>query len=128
MNVVRVGTRLVLLLAVLIQYTPVRVCAIEQAALGRSCHDSSSSIEVGHGDEPAKHCGSQADPTHDCICEQAKVDGQHHVKAEQGTLDWAQLAVVPVVLSTDAYLTSSPDQDADSPPNLTAARQLPLLI
>ena len=119
--------RLVVLSAVLIQYTPVRVCAIEQTVLGRNCHASWLPIDSGHADEPFRQCGSQADPTHDCICGQVKVDGQHHVKAEQVMLDWAHLAVLPVLASPDAYLTLHPDADSE-PPHLAPAGQLPLLI
>jgi len=124
--VIVAATKLLLLSAVLIQYAPLRVCAIEQVALGSSCHHAPESALAAHAIEQPT-CGSKADPAHDCVCELAKVDGQHHAQAAKATLDWASLAVVPALVSTDTSVAPCSAADAD-PPSITPARLRPLLL
>ena len=127
-EVLQRGLRLFLLLAVLLQYTPMRVCAIERVAIGSSCHewDADAAFASSHAEE--QRCGSPTDSEHECICEQPKVDGQHNPQAIKCPLDWANLslaAVVPVAASTTP-IPSLPDPDPDR--GAPVALQFPLLI
>src|SRR5688572_14402461 len=77
MSVLSRGLRLFLLLAVLVQYTPLRVCALESLATGSSCHDRGTHAVLGEVRQDEHAPLSSNGGEHDCICEQPKVDGQH---------------------------------------------------
>jgi hypothetical protein len=126
--VVALGLRLILLLSVLIQYTPIRLCALERVVTGSSCHDrdASHSHSSTHADEWA--CGSRELPAHNCACEKPKAGAQHHPQDAKSPLDWAHISTpLAVVHIIDAVASpSAPEPDPRTPSGL--ALQLPLLI
>ena len=112
------------MLAVLVQYTPLRYCAFERVVLGSNCHDRGTHLGEPHADEST--CGFPADG-HDCLCERPKVDAQHD-RPLKFPLDWVHVpvaAAVPLVL-TATYTPSPPDPDPHR--GASIALQLPLLI
>jgi hypothetical protein len=116
-----------LLLAVLVQYTPLRYCVVERGVLGSNCHDRGEHAVLGdsHSDEPA--CDDPTDGQHECICEQPKVDGPHAPQDVKSALDWAHTPVavaIPLLVSSHAPALPDPDPHPWAP----LALQLPLLI
>jgi len=121
-----VALKLFLLLAVLIQYTPLRVCAVERVALGSNCHDQDSHAVLGDAYADEQSCDYPVDGQHDCFCERPKADAQHDPVVLKSPLDWAHAAVpatVPLVAVVSDKL-SLPDPHRSAP----LALQLPLLI
>jgi hypothetical protein len=107
-----------------VQYTPLRICALERVAIGSSCHEWDTQAVLGDSRGEEHSTGGE----HECICEQPKVDGQHDPQGVKSPLDWANLslaAVVPVTASTTP-IPSLPDPDPDR--GAPVALQLPLLI
>jgi hypothetical protein len=126
--VLAVGLRLILLLAVLIQYTPLRTCAFERVAVGSNCHDWGTHADAAEPHEDEPNCGSPADEPQGCVCEQPKVDGQHDPHALKSPLECAHVSVAAEVtlLVAIAHIPSLPDPDPH--PRAPLARQLPLLL
>ena len=122
------GLRLILLLAVLVQCAPMRVCALERVAVGSSCHEwtAEAALERAHADE--QQCGAPTDGGHDCICERPKVVVQHNPQAVKSPLDWANLSLVLVdpVAGPAMAIPALPDPDPDR--GAPVAQQFPLLI
>jgi hypothetical protein len=114
------------LLAVLTQYTPVRLCALERAAFGASCHDQEAAgIVQTHGDELT--CGSDGGGGQRCICEQPKV------VADQQPAPRIPVAVAGCTVVTSVVQVSSPSMTVRPPASdpqrdLLASLQLPLLL
>ena len=117
-----VALRLILLVAVLVQFAPMRLCALEVAALGASCHDESGTQAGGHGDE--QKCGSSDTPR--CVCEQPKgvSDQQTPIRIDLAC-EFFELAVVTHTLPPPtAVICLEADSHGDPPDTF----QLPLLI
>ena len=97
---VPVALKMTLLLAVLVQCTPLRYCAVERVVLGSNCHDRGvhSSFEDSHDDDEAT-CGFPGGgggggaPHDECVCEQPKVDAQHDPQGLKSPLEWAHARV-----------------------------------
>jgi hypothetical protein len=124
--VVKIALKLTLLLAVLLQYTPMRLCAIERVALGSNCHDRAKvSIIDDHEDE--RTCGSGGDRDQRCICEQAKTVGNHQ-PASHATDDLTGQTILVGFVQEPAAVTMVTAPDPDPQRDLLASLQLPLLI
>ena len=123
-------------IAVVIQCSPLRVCAMQKLALGSNCHDGEAlgvmRVCGDHADSSdSADCQSHAGPEHhdgECICEVPKAPA----KATAGCAPvlshlapLAQLApsfVLPAILAVDVELCLTPA------PNPPPALVLPLLI
>jgi hypothetical protein len=118
--------RVILLIVVLIQYTPVRACALERLVDGASCHDREAQNDDCGG--PAVDTQPAGDPVgerHQCVCERPKVVGPHSVVLKHD-LDVPQPIDAVIELSISLCGEAVPPIDA-SPPAVPNARQLPLL-
>jgi hypothetical protein len=115
--------RLVLLLAVLVQYAPMRVCGIERVAFGSNCHEWSGAgtFESGHDSEPAGNPLT-------CICEQPKAVGHQSSQVADHALDWNVIASAPFTLEIPATRAILLAVDPDPQLHLRASVHLPLLI
>jgi hypothetical protein len=127
--VLAAGLRLVLLLAVLIQYAPMRHCAVERVALGSNCHDVllDRSPGDGHADEWA--CGTGTGRDAGCLCEQPKGAvgaPAHHAAA--AVPDRTDVLVRVGVVEEPASHIAAAAPDPDPQRDLLASLQLPLLI
>ena len=122
----RIGLRFALLLAVLLQYGPTRICSVERALFGWSCHEQST--HSASEDVAAEEflCASRSMPSHGCVCNAPKVQGQHQTHAARFEMDCAMVAVVTHGrgLRLELYRCPSPDPLL----NVPRAQQLPLLI
>jgi len=131
------GLRLIVLLAVLVQYTPLRVCALERVAVGSSCHDWHADVGAGESHAAEQRCGSStaggggAGATggeHQCVCAQPKVDAQHNPQTANAAPDWANLSVVVAVCPASASPARIPALPDPDPNRATPATlQFPLL-
>jgi hypothetical protein len=119
--------RLMLLLAVLIQYTPMRVCAIEQVALGTDCHEWADAGGFGRAHADERHCESSGEPTHACICEQPKADGQNKTELKS-EFDWAHPPVALVLSRNHPLLVYCLAADPEPSPDSPQPLHVPLLI
>ena len=122
-----------LLVAVGIQTLPLRVCAVEQALAGRSCHDNSGALVeqndaqliVDNG--PHGHAATDGKPDRTCRCEMPKGGVDRHVPPDS-PLDLVPAQAAPLdlglVLVSAAFVPT-----VEQPPNVAAASvSLPLLI
>ena len=117
-----------ILLAVLVQYTPLRYCAVERMVLGSNCHDRADHAILGDAHSDDATCGTPDGGQHNCVCEQPKVDALHNPQTLKSPLDWADIrlaAAKPIgVAVADAPALAEPDPHLRPP----LALQLPLLI
>ena len=121
-HVVAGGLRFLCLLAVLAQYSPARLCALEKVVLGSSCHDQT--ILLHHGaSEPESMCGSGNDRGDDhCICELPKQSGSQQHASGRVMVDWTHpfLGVAAVsepvgpALAVALYSNSGPQRPPDA--------------
>ena len=117
--------RLALLLAVLVQYSPMRVCALERVTLGSNCHDRINA-SVGESHEDEQTCGTGRGGDSRCVCEQPKLVGDQQPVAH-AAVDLTHQSIVAVVEEPVATtMVASPDPDPQR--DLLASLQLPLLI
>jgi hypothetical protein len=117
---------LALLLTVLVQYTPLRNCALERVIVGSNCHDRGTHGGAGDSHAGEASCGVP-DGQHECVCEQPKVEAQHDPEPLKSPVVWTHVPVATAAfLHIERVATPLPDPD----PHLCAfvARQLPLLI
>ena len=123
--------RLVLVVAVLVQYSPMRLCALERVTLGSNCHDrESSGIGGSHDDTDDEHTcgnGTGAGGEQRCICEQPKIVGGQQ-RAAYSAVDLNGHVVVVTVVEDATAGTTFAIPDPGPPRNLRASVQLPLLI
>jgi len=124
-TVIAIGLRLVLLGAVLVQYTPMRLCALERAAFGTNCHDQAKSNLDDHGDE--RTCGTGAGRDTGCVCEHPKLVGDQQL-ISHAAVDLTGHAVVAEVVEAPVIVTIVAARDPDPQRDLLASLQLPLLI
>ena len=127
-EVLRRGFPLFVVLAVLVQYTPLRICALENVAFGSSCHDRGDHAVLGDANVEKRPCGSSTDGEHNCACEQPKVDGQHDQQGLKSLVDWTNVpipAIDPIAASTTP-IPALPDPDPHR--GASVALQFPLLI
>ena len=121
-----VGLRCALLLAILVQYSPVRVCALQRVTLGSNCHDwNNASVGGSHDDE--RTCGTGGSGDQRCVCEQPKVVGDQHA-AVHAPNDFTDHSVVVAVVEEPVATMMVAAPDPDPQRDLLASLQLPLLI
>jgi hypothetical protein len=122
-----------LLVAVGVQTLPLRVCAVEQALAGRSCHDNrgavvsqnDTSLIVDNGSHG--HAATDGEPDRACRCEMPKGGVDRHVPPD-APVDFLPAHATPLDLGLiSASLVLLPA--AEQPPSMLAASvNLPLLI
>jgi hypothetical protein len=118
------GLKLILLGALLVQYSPLRICAFERVAVGSNCHDRDAHGDFGDSHKEEHPAGGE----HQCVCELPKVDARHDSQGLRSPLDWAHLSLATaewlLIRSTELPALADPDPH----PGARAALQLPLLI
>src|SRR5215208_4437572 len=57
-EVLRRAFPILVVLAVLVQYTPLRICALESVAFGSSCHDRGDHAILGDANDESRPCVS----------------------------------------------------------------------
>jgi hypothetical protein len=122
-----------LLVGVGVQTLPLRVCAVEQAIAGQSCHDHDTvavqRTETGSTDlkgfDGHAAAGGESDQT--CRCELPKGGLDRHVRPD-APIDLLPAQIIPVdLVFATANHTFVPAALEQSPSAATAAITLPLL-
>jgi hypothetical protein len=118
------GLRIALVAAVLLQYTPLRICAFERVATGSNCHDRAETVgDVAHADEQG--CGVPTDGEHGCQCERPKLQGDHY-SFRADAIDAAAQAINFTAEPLRAQLFAR-GVEADPPRAHLPSLQIPLL-
>ena len=122
-----VSLKLLCLVAVLAQYSPARVCALERVLLGSSCHDEGI---VPHHGADEQFCGTDSDrgESH-CVCELPKPPGSQQHASGRVMIDWTHPCIGPASMVEPAggvgAIAFLPDPDPQRSPG--ASVSLPLL-